>query len=162
MAVLRSPDLAGPVGGGPDSQVDLHAASTTQLVELDRDQCLRLLAEANLGRLAVNAPGWPPVIRPVNYVFDESSQSVVFRSAQGSKFSALVQSGEAAFEIDGIEPVGHTGWSVIVVGVAEEITNAAEVQRLEHLGLRPWAPGDKPHWLRIRTTVVSGRRIVLT
>jgi len=142
--------------------VDLHAASTTQLVELDRDQCLRLLAEANLGRLAVNAPGWPPVIRPVNYVFDESSQSVVFRSAQGSKFSALVQSGEAAFEIDGIEPVGHTGWSVIVVGVAEEITNAAEVQRLEHLGLRPWAPGDKPHWLRIRTTVVSGRRIVLT
>jgi len=71
--------------------VDLHAASTTQLVELDRDQCLRLLAEANLGRLAVNAPGWPPVIRPVNYVFDESSQSVVFRSAQGSKFSALVQ-----------------------------------------------------------------------
>jgi len=142
--------------------VDLHAASTTQLVELDRDQCLRLLAEANLGRLAVNAPGWPPVIRPVNYVFDESSQSVVFRSAQGSKFSALVQSGEAAFEIDGIEPVGHTGWSVIVVGVAEEITNAAEVQRLEHLGLRPWAPGDKPHWLRIRTTVVSGRRILLT
>jgi len=142
--------------------VDLHAASTTQLVELDRDQCLRLLAEANLGRLAVNAPGWPPVIRPVNYVFDESSQSVVFRSAQGSKFSALLQSGEAAFEIDGIEPVGHTGWSVIVVGVAEEITNAAEVQRLEHLGLRPWAPGDKPHWLRIRTTVVSGRRIVLT
>ncbi len=142
--------------------MDLHAASTTQLVELDRDQCLRLLAEANLGRLAVNAPGWPPVIRPVNYVFDESSQSVVFRSAQGSKFSALVQSGEAAFEIDGIEPVGHTGWSVIVVGVAEEITNAAEVQRLEHLGLRPWAPGDKPHWLRIRTTVVSGRRIVLT
>ncbi len=142
--------------------MDLHAASTTQLVELDRDQCLRLLAEANLGRLAVNAPGWPPVIRPVNYVFDESSQSVVFRSAQGSKFSALVQSGEAAFEIDGIEPVGHTGWSVIVVGVAEEITNAAEVQRLEHLGLRPWAPGDKPHWLRIRTTVVSGRRILLT
>jgi len=140
----------------------MQAASTAELVELDRDECLRLLAEANLGRLAVNAPGWAPVIRPVTYLFDESSQSVVFRSAQGSKFSALVQSGEAAFEIDGIEPVGHTGWSVIVVGPAEEITNAAEVQRLEQLGLQPWAPGEKPHWLRIRTTVVSGRRIVLS
>jgi len=162
MAILRSPDPAGPLGRGSDSQPDMQAASTAELVELDRDECLRLLAEANLGRLAVNAPGWAPVIRPVTYLFDESSQSVVFRSAQGSKFSALVQSGEAAFEIDGIEPVGHTGWSVIVVGPAEEITHAAEVQRLEQLGLQPWAPGEKPHWLRIRTTVVSGRRIVLS
>ncbi len=132
---------------------------TSHLVELDRDECLRLLATTNLGRLAVNAPGWLPVIRPVNYVFDESSKSVVFRSGRGSKFIALVLSGQAAFEIDGIDPVGQAGWSVIVIGAAEEISNVAEVHRLEQLGLRPWAPGHKPHWIRIRTTVVSGRRI---
>jgi uncharacterized protein len=85
---------------------------------------------------------------------------VVFRSAQGSKFTASLLSGQAAFEIDGVEPEDETGWSVIVVGAVEEITNAAEVTRLERLGLRPWAPGAKPHWLRIRSTVVSGRRIV--
>ena len=128
------------------------------LVELDRDECLRLLAATSLGRLAVNVEGWAPVIRPVNYVFDESSQSVVFRSAEGSKLTALVTAGEAAFEIDGVEPGAQTGWSVIVTGIAEEITNAAEVQRLEQLGLRPSAPGEKLHWLRIRATVVSGRR----
>jgi nitroimidazol reductase NimA-like FMN-containing flavoprotein (pyridoxamine 5'-phosphate oxidase superfamily) len=131
----------------------------TQVVELDRGECLRLLAATNLGRLAVNVEGWPPVIRPVNYVFDQSSQSVVFRSARGSKLTALLLSTEAAFEIDGIEPDAHSGWSVIVIGTAEEITQAAEVHRLEQLGVRPLAPGDKPHWIRIRATVVSGRRI---
>jgi nitroimidazol reductase NimA-like FMN-containing flavoprotein (pyridoxamine 5'-phosphate oxidase superfamily) len=141
------------------SEAASRGEPTTQLVELERDECLRLLAATSLGRLAVNAEGWPPVIRPVNYVFDQSSQSVVFRSARGSKFTALVLSAQAAFEIDGIDPAGQTGWSVIVIGTAEEITQAAEVHRLEQLGLRPLAPGEKPHWIRIRSTVVSGRRI---
>ena len=139
---------------------DVDSEPSNRLVELDRDECLRLLAATELGRLAVNVPEWPPVIRPVNYVFDKSSKSVVFRSARGSKFTALVLSGKAAFEIDGMGSAGETGWSVIVIGVAEEVTNTAEVHRLEHLGLRPWAPGDKPHWIRIRTNVVSGRRIL--
>ena len=45
-------------------------------------------------------------------------------------------------------------------GPIEEIDNASEIARLEDGGLRPWAPGSKPHWIRVRTTVVSGRRIV--
>ena len=139
---------------------DVDSEPSDRLVELDRDECLRLLAATELGRLAVNVPEWPPVIRPVNYVFDESSKSIVFRSARGSKFTALVLSGKAAFEIDGIGSAGETGWSVIVLGVAEEVTNTAEVDRLEQLGLRPWAPGEKHHWIRISTNVVSGRRIL--
>ena len=131
----------------------------TEVVELDHDECLRLLATTTLGRLAVNVEGWPPVIRPVNYVFDESSQSIVFRSARGSKLTAVLLSSEAAFEIDGTDPGADSGWSVIVVGRAEEVTQASEIARLGQLGLRPLAPGDKPHWIRIRSTVVSGRRI---
>jgi nitroimidazol reductase NimA-like FMN-containing flavoprotein (pyridoxamine 5'-phosphate oxidase superfamily) len=141
---------------------NVQSGPTNRLVELEREDCLRFLAATKLGRLAVSPPDWrsPPVIRPVNYVFDPSSQSIVFRSARGSKFTALVLSGQAAFEIDGIEPSDETGWSVIVQGATEEITSVAELERLEQLGLRPWAPGDKPHWVRIRTNVVSGRRIL--
>jgi uncharacterized protein len=133
----------------------------SELVELDRDACLRLLADTRFGRLAVSPQDWrtPPVVRPVNYVFDTSSQSVVFRSARGSKFTALLLAGQAAFEIDGSDPVAQTGWSVIVQGPVEEITAEADLRPLEDLGLEAWAPGEKPHWLRIRTTVVSGRRI---
>jgi nitroimidazol reductase NimA-like FMN-containing flavoprotein (pyridoxamine 5'-phosphate oxidase superfamily) len=50
-----------------------------ELVELPHEECLALLAGTDLGRVAVNMPGWPPLIRPVHYVFDEGSQSVVFR-----------------------------------------------------------------------------------
>jgi uncharacterized protein len=84
---------------------------------------------------------------------------VVFRSARGSKFHALTHAQRAAFEIDGYEPAGKTGWSVIVVGAVEEITNTAELSRLERSPLHPWVPRYAPHWMRIRATSVSGRRI---
>ena len=137
----------------------LHRSA--RLEELERGECLRLLAAARFGRLAVSPPDWgtPPVIRPVTYVFDRGSQSIVFRSARGSKFTALLLSGQAAFEIDAIEPVTETGWSVIVMGAVDEIRDPAEVRRVEQLGLRPWAPGEKLHWIRLRANVVSGRRI---
>ena len=46
-----------------------------------RSAC-ELLAANGVGRLAVNGKE-APVIRPVNYLFDEPSQSVVFRTAPG-------------------------------------------------------------------------------
>jgi nitroimidazol reductase NimA-like FMN-containing flavoprotein (pyridoxamine 5'-phosphate oxidase superfamily) len=140
---------------------DAQSEATGRIVELDREDCIRLLSGTSVGRLAVSPTEGrtPPVIRPVNYVFDTSSQSVVFRSARGSKLTALLLSGQAAFEIDGSDPRTESGWSVIIQGPVEEITGDAEIARLEGLGLRPWAPGEKPHWLRIRATVVSGRRI---
>ena len=134
---------------------------TAEMLDLDRPECLRLLAGGTVGRIAVNTGDWPhPVLRPVNYVFDESSQSVLIRSDRGSKLWAVVRSTEAAFEIDGFDPVGRVGWSVLVHGITEEITNPRDIERIETLGLEPWAPGSKDHWIRIRSNSVSGRRIV--
>jgi nitroimidazol reductase NimA-like FMN-containing flavoprotein (pyridoxamine 5'-phosphate oxidase superfamily) len=140
-----------------------HAAHphTTEILNLARAECLRLLAETSFGRLAVNVAGHgPPVIRPVNYVFDQPSQSVAFRTGLGTKLHGLLRTARAAFEIDGIDPEERTGWSVIIHGVAEPVTSPAEVRRLESLGLESWAPGPKAHWVRIRAATVSGRRIV--
>ena len=135
--------------------------TTAELRELERDECVELLASASIGRLAVSPPDWrtAPVIRPVTYVFDRGSQSVVFRTSRGSKFTALLLSGQAAFETDGIDPESKTGWSVIVQGPIEEVKNEADIHRIQRLGLSPWAPGELPHWIRLRATVVSGRRI---
>jgi hypothetical protein len=55
--------------------------------------------------------------------------------------------------------VYHDGWSVVVIGVAEQVRNRAELDRLEHLPLRPWEPGPKPHWVRVRAGAVTGRAI---
>jgi nitroimidazol reductase NimA-like FMN-containing flavoprotein (pyridoxamine 5'-phosphate oxidase superfamily) len=134
----------------------------SELLELDRSECIRLLVATSgrLGRIALSPPEHPPIIRPVNYVFDKQSQSVLFRSASGSTLYQVLASATAAFEIDGSDPVERTGWSVIVVGTVEEVTDPAEVERIEELELEPWAPGFKGHWVRIRATSASGRRVV--
>ena len=132
----------------------------SKLLELSRVECLHLLRRTHFGRLGVSRGEGAPIIRPLNYVFDPRSQSVVFRTAQGSKLHGLLRAKEAAFEIDGIEPGGRTGWSVVAIGVADEVTNPSEIRRLEQLGLEVWAPGPRSHWVRIRARTVSGRRIV--
>jgi len=149
-----------PSGGQPAAGGTPASDWTNEMVTLSRDECLRLLASQTFGRLAVAMD--TPVIRPINYVFDEPSQSVVFRTADGSKLHALLLAGNAAFEIDGIDPGSETGWSVIIVGMTEEITSLSEIRRLNRLGVKPWTPGRKPHWMRIRAWTVSGRRIVVS
>lgn len=130
------------------------------MVELSREECLDLLAAHRFGRLAVVMNGLP-LIRPLNYVFDRRVQSVVFRTAGGSKLHALLHAARASFEIDGIDEATRTGWSVIIQGVVAEMTMPGDLRHLNELGLEPWAPGPKPHWVRVRAWTVSGRRIEL-
>ena len=131
-----------------------------EFLDIDRDGCMGMLAAASggVGRIALSVS--PPMIRPVNYAFDDRTQSVVFRSALGSKLLEGLSAQTAAFEIDGTDPVERTGWSVIVEGDAEEVSEPGEIDRLEGLGLEPWAPGVKTHWVRIRATSAFGHRIV--
>ena len=134
--------------------------ATPSLVVLDRAECLRLLDAGHFGRVAVRMKDGSPAVRPVNYVFDERSQSVVFRTGRGSKFHALLTEGHASFEIDGIDQEARTGWSVVISGVTEEVSNPGEVDRLSALDVVPWAPSNKPFFVRLRAFTVSGRRIV--
>jgi uncharacterized protein len=137
-----------------------ETASESRMLELTRQECLELLAANQFGRLAVVMNG-SAVIRPVNYVFDAQMQSVLFRTARGSKLHALLRAKHASFEIDGIDEAIRTGWSVVIEGVTAEVDRPADIIRLNAVGLKPWAPGPKPHWIHIRARTVSGRRILL-
>src|SRR5579862_6509641 len=134
--------------------------ATAEMVELSRGECIELLASHRFGRLAFVTNG-APVIRPINYMFDRPTQSVVFRTARGSKFHAVLHAAKASFEIDGIDEIARTGWSVVIGGAIAEVALPYEVSRLNELELQPWAPGPKPHWVRIRARTVSGRRIII-
>jgi uncharacterized protein len=155
---IKRPQEARGRGSGSGGQIPRLDA---EMLELSREGCLELLAAHRFGRLAVVMRNGAPVIRPVNYVFDPSLQSVVFRTARGSKFHALLDAAKAAFEVDGIDEAARTGWSVIIRGITAEVTSPNDIRRLNELGLETWAPGPKPHWVRIRAWTVSGRRIVL-
>jgi len=129
----------------------------TGLEELTQRECLRLARTCALGRLAV-VVGGRPFVFPVNFTLD--GDAVVLRTDAGTKLEGA-RSGWVAFECDGIDSVYHTGWSVVITGEAEEVDDPAEIARLEQLPLRPWCEGQKSVWLRIRSRVISGRRIPL-
>jgi hypothetical protein len=79
---------------GPTRNSEQPTGSATEMLHLDRTECLRLLAATGAGRIVVSVTGW-------------------------------------------------------------------DLRRIGSLGLEPWAPGHKGHWIRIRANTVSGRRIAL-
>ena len=123
---------------------------------LERDECLRLLAGAHIGRLALSIDALP-VILPVNFVMHDDQ--VVFRTAPGTKLSAAARSAVVAFEADQIDPMRHEGWSVLVTGRAHEVVDTKRIGRLALLPLRPWAPGTRDHFIAVETDRISGRRL---
>lgn len=127
--------------------------------ELSDDECQALLGGSHLGRVAL-VEGGRPLILPVTYVLDDGA--VVFRTDQGSKLDAAVRGAPVAFEVDGVNSERRTGWSVLIRGRAEHVTDPTDLDRLRRLPLVPWAPGAKPHYIRVRPEEVTGRRISVT
>jgi nitroimidazol reductase NimA-like FMN-containing flavoprotein (pyridoxamine 5'-phosphate oxidase superfamily) len=143
----------------PASPRSLSATAVT----LSRAQCLELLAATRVGRVVVTVGAeHRPLIRPVNYVFDQTAEAVTFRCATGTKLHALLRSASACFEIDEHDAEAHTGWSVIIYGVSEPVEHATDILRLEHSDLESLAPGSQPAWIRIRARTVTGIRIHTT
>ena len=127
------------------------------LEAIDEEECWRLLEQHPIGRLGVAIANQPEIF-PVNYVVD--GRSIVFLTAEGTKFAAAVLGQAVAFEIDAADPLFHTGWSVVVRGRAHEIEQLDDLVAAEELPLRPWASGRKTRYVRITPEVVTGRRIV--
>jgi hypothetical protein len=68
-----------------------------------------------------------------------------------------------AYEVDGFDPANHTGWSVLVQGVAQTVYEEADVERYERLGVASWAPlGSDVLWIRLRPDDISGRELLRT
>lgn len=119
------------------------------------DTCQELLASTPIGRIAFTVDGHPMVV-PVNYAWFEDS--VVFRTLEGQKLEAASQGQQVCFEIDQWDPADRTGWSVAVVGSAREVTDFAEREQLENVGLVPWAKAKwRQSWIRIEPTTITGR-----
>ena len=131
------------------------------LSELTLEECQRLLSSYSFGRLAfLDRVGEFPMIIPVNYRFVDNS--VVIRSGEGSKFRAAVENAGAAFEIDDVDEQRRVGWSVVVRGRMEAVDDRGDIERLQEAEPVAWAPGDRPHYLRLNASLVSGRRISIT
>ncbi|MGY1709561.1 pyridoxamine 5'-phosphate oxidase family protein [Geodermatophilus sp. SYSU D00758] len=129
------------------------------LETIPAEECYRLLATQEIGRLGVNAEHHP-LIFPVNFAMDGTT--IVIRTRAGTKLAAA-EHANVTFEVDEVDRSTRSGWSVLVRGVAEvvgEEHRAELVARTHGTGVEPWAPGDTGHWLRLVPHDISGRRIV--
>ena len=135
-----------------------RAVTTSQLVELDQAECVRLLLHDIVGRVAVIVDGRPHIV-PVTYAADTNGD-VVFRTGPETVLTR-VDLEHVAFEIDGIDQQARTGWSVTVHGVGSEITDADD-QKARYLRQKlgdSWAPEPRPRWFAIYPREITGRRL---
>ena len=135
----------------------------TPMEELEASECWALLSDAKVGRLAIAIAGHPDIF-PINYVVDEhhdQGQSIVFRTAPGTKLAGAVLGRSVAFEIDGYEPERGVAWSVVVKGTAHEIEQMYDYVAAQDLPLFPWHAAPKPDFVRIQPELVTGRRFTV-
>ncbi|MGW4383957.1 pyridoxamine 5'-phosphate oxidase family protein [Kitasatospora sp. NPDC004531] len=135
---------AGPDPGGPP------LVGPPVLGELAVAECWNRLGTSGLGRLARTGPDGP-VVRPVGYLVHD--RTVLYRTDPAGVLAPGAGGGaDAAFEVDRADPELREGWSVLMVGPLDYVTEPALLAELP----RPPAHG---RWVRLTPTTVTGRRI---
>jgi uncharacterized protein len=130
-----------------------------QLEELSYADCLARLAAKSLGHLSVVIGHYPQVF-PVNYRLDDNI--VVFRTHSG-RLLVAANHANVGFQVDHVDPATKTGWSVLVQGMAEDVSDRDGsdpiAKRSRGLGVEPWVPGEKPRFVRIIPAHITGREL---
>ena len=125
-----------------------------RLTPLSRTRSLRLLAGVALGRVVFTERALP-AIRPVNHLVDNGM--IIIRTHLGAAVLGAVGM-VVAYEADEIDPLAHTGWSVIVTGLARQVQDPDDLGRYER-ALRPWVDGEKDQVIAIEPEIVTGYRL---
>jgi len=120
---------------------------------LPESECWKLLSSVAVGRLITSVEGQPAVF-PVNFVVRD--RAVLFQTAEGTKLVSTAINNQVLFEADDFDSA--EGWSVIVNGTAQILDSDEGTAEAESAGLRSWTPTVKPHFVKIRSLRVTGRR----
>jgi nitroimidazol reductase NimA-like FMN-containing flavoprotein (pyridoxamine 5'-phosphate oxidase superfamily) len=148
-------------------------ASRRPAIELTTGECWQLLASVPIGRVVFTHRAMP-AIRPVNHLVE--GRRIIIRTHLGAAIAsrAAVPPGTEAgseggrdeepgsvvcYEADQIDPARHTGWSVIVTGLARLVTDPGAIARYAD-ALEPWMAGDMNQVVAIEPRFVSGIRLV--
>ena len=131
------------------------AVDPTRPAVLSEGDALALLASVPVGRLVYSDRALP-FVTPVNFIVDGGD--VVIRMGRRSTLATHTPGHIVVFEVDEIDVVDRSGWSVVVTGRAELIEDADEVARLDAWNLQTWQPTTGDRYLRLRPEIVSGRQ----
>jgi nitroimidazol reductase NimA-like FMN-containing flavoprotein (pyridoxamine 5'-phosphate oxidase superfamily) len=131
--------------------------ASVRVDELSDKESIELLQmHSYVGRVGFVVDGEVSVL-PVNYLAED--EAIFFCTSAGTKLSALRDGARVAFEVDDSRALDHAGWSVLVHGTSQEVTDPRELDRLRRGPLKSWAVPVSEHWIRISIDSVSGRKI---
>lgn len=122
---------------------------------MTRPQCLELLHEHSVGRIAVTDAALPAIM-PVNYTMVDDM--VVFRTSSSGLLARACNGTVVAFQVDELSEDGSSGRSVLVVGVADRLTGS-RAARAGELGLTSAMGEGRDQYVAVTMTRVSGRRV---
>jgi hypothetical protein len=131
--------------------------TTTQITELlDDAECRRLLSTVVFGRLVFTRDALPAVqlMR-----FCLCGGQILMPIRAGSELSRAVRGAVVAFEVDRVDPLTETGWTITTVGPAHVLTEPHDVAAAEQLGLRTWIPSSRYSYLAVEIGTLHGCRI---
>lgn len=123
---------------------------------LSAEECWNLLSANEFGRLAFRLVD-EVHITPINYAVDH--ETLLFRTAEGSKLLSVVLGSEVAFEIDEYDE--ESARSVVVRGTPR-LLGEDEAHRAENVPLRPWVGAYKYNVVEIVPENVTGRAFKLS
>ncbi|MDQ0834285.1 nitroimidazol reductase NimA-like FMN-containing flavoprotein (pyridoxamine 5'-phosphate oxidase superfamily) [Streptomyces achromogenes] len=126
--------------------------------ELGRQECLRLMAKAPVGRIVYTRQALPAVL-PVNFSLHNDG-AVLLRTSAASDLVRAIDGAVVAFEADDVDASRHSGWSVVVTGTATAVTDPAEHERLARPGPVSWVPAPHEVFVRIEPELVTGRELI--
>ena len=87
---------------------------------LSRERCLELISAGGVGRISfLNEYEAAPTVLPVNFLV--RGGSIVFRTRARGVIARHLPC-RAAFQVDRVDGVMSSGWSVLVIGRAEPVT----------------------------------------
>lgn len=132
--------------------MDHQNPSKDEVAALSPAECWEKLSRQELGRIVTHV-GDTIDIFPINYVTDH--ETLVFRTAEGSKLLELTVNENVLFEID--DYTESEAWSVVVRGHAHRLETTDQVEHADTPALQPWIPTLKYNYVRVDPTTLSGR-----
>jgi hypothetical protein len=137
----------------------MNTSQDSWLEDVPFEECLALLREGSVGRIAVVPDvDQPPIVVPVNYRLVEPSglRWVALTTRPGNVIDRAPMN--VAFEIDRIDPAQHQGWSVLVLGMLHHVDPDAADFR-DRFNPEPGILAERDRWLAIEPFSITGRRL---
>jgi uncharacterized protein len=139
--------IGGSIRGGDARLQSLSAYDCWQLVS-------ELAGPDAIARIVWSGPNGLAIV-PMNYAVADGI--LWFQTASGSRLAEEARDQQVLVEVDQIDPASHTGWSVVVTGVASCMPAEQDPGLLANLQV--WPRGSRDLLLKVEPHELTGRQL---